>query len=1311
MHPKGAPPPGGSGGPQKDWKTFFDTPEGFADLDENLDCVQFQLGDRFRNWKYASYTSSKTDPAGNTHFYFLQGVHTYIAPWSKKLSELLTHKVSMWPVYLHTQKATQGNKLSASDIYVLTTEEADIKIACDMYLNFRKTDTHIKIHNEIYTNTDSTSCMLGRIKFEGKSRRLQVFHTPFKGSKMSSVAELPFPFDMYETVDFKKYSSTLVDNASFCNYKHLGAGQYVTFSIMVMEGKIYPIDLEPVIPLFGRMDKHKGGALVATESWGQTVEGVSHADVSRGHAKLSCGRKFIPIPYRRAFKNSLTPKETPNLIITNDSVSCTEVWGTTPQIQITDLMEALGSNTLFNAITSLLPQELKAETDLRTYIEGEEVTQQLMLTGIRGEYDDVTFEKSTNIFKKFYMDIALGKDITPENFIELRMNPLFKRETNNSLKEIIFMGKRRLHRSHVFSLENQQNVIHTIAHDHQTRCIAVLDGTDAHSIMGEIKLTTVSLSREEEEKTLDLFASSNTAKIRMTQTVANKNLLARFRTLTRDQTFSTYDQKESNNSPMYTYCTIGLMGLTEVQINTLVRDAATHPGFFMMRNAEHSKGQDTVCTVSITTPGAAPYIMAYLQQSVLVRSTRVLGAQIYPLSPTEYQVVIPFRLDKDQLLTFLQEINKCPGSEGKGNLNALVNVVYQKVKYVISTRDFYRASTPVRTRQVYQPSNAVESLNLFIVGFPVCTCTVRLKELMQKGGVTLSENTRMSWLQGQGDPYYTLKIVPDTKEMQVKLHSLPLSTSNWAEYGLSVIPESSCQTERLRLIADLSYKLSHIEPDQSPPPVSILSEAQLKTISLTKLLNLLPPIVLNPQPKVPSPITPPPSVKQGVPSSRVHVHTKENKVSDDGFLEVKNRRNRSSSSTSSLPRIDEERAKPKFSEVHSDEEEKLDSEEEREDMKLEKELKITSLPEGRSSQTPLLTLEKPPAKPVKTKQQIELHINAIIGLLAAKQLKGIADTAKKRRKIIHDYVDSLSCSLTETVTLLQGIEQGGDREKGLFSAYLDGIKIDLQDAEAKGKKKEGDLGVSATGSKKQNLNPTANSKTNEDISKVVGELVETHTSIAVTPKKRKQALYRFCKHLALTPEACLDLLRDIQSGNVNARGLLDIFLNEESPREEPAPTSAPALPPLSTGTTTAASVTAEATAITSTVRGSTGANRHEEVKNALCGQLGQGDTGLEDVDMAEVDGCGDDGGAREGGGCESLGGVDTVAVGVPGSGNHTPCAQEGVPPSLPSTSSTPTTHSSSADSLESQTTCPKSEIASMTPSTHASSHTSPVSSQ
>ena len=68
-----------------------------------------------------------------------------------------------------------------------------------------------------------------------------------------------------------------------------------------------------------------------------------------------------------------------------------------------------------------------------------------MLTGIRGEYDDVTFEKSTNIFKKFYMDIALGKDITPENFIELRMNPLFKRETNNSLKEIIFMGKRRCH--------------------------------------------------------------------------------------------------------------------------------------------------------------------------------------------------------------------------------------------------------------------------------------------------------------------------------------------------------------------------------------------------------------------------------------------------------------------------------------------------------------------------------------------------------------------------------------------------------------------------------------------------------------------------------------------------------------------------------------------------------------------------------------------------------------------------------------------------------------------------------------------------
>jgi hypothetical protein len=273
---------------------------------------------------------------------------------------------------------------------------------------------------------------------------------------MSPVAELPFPYDMYETSDFKKYSSTLVDicNASFSNYKHLVAGQYVTFSIMVMDGKIYPIDLVPVIPLFGRTDKHKGGALVATESWGQTVEGVTHTDVSRGHAKLSCGRKFIPLPYRVAYKNALTAKETPNLIITNDSVSCTEVWGSTPQIQITDLMEVLCTKTLFRAITSLLPQELRAEKEIRTFIEGEEATQQLILTGIKSEYEDVTFENGANIFKKFYVDVALGRDITPENFVELRMNPLFKRETNNSLKEIVFLGKRRLHRSHVFSIEH-----------------------------------------------------------------------------------------------------------------------------------------------------------------------------------------------------------------------------------------------------------------------------------------------------------------------------------------------------------------------------------------------------------------------------------------------------------------------------------------------------------------------------------------------------------------------------------------------------------------------------------------------------------------------------------------------------------------------------------------------------------------------------------------------------------------------------------------------------------------------------------------
>jgi hypothetical protein len=93
----------------------------------------------------------------------------------------------------------------------------------------------------------------------------------------------------------------------------------------------------------------------------------------------------------------------------------------------------------------------------------------------------------------------------------------------------------------------------------------------------------------------------------------------------------------------------------------------------------------------------------------------MLGAQIYPLGSTEFQVVIPFRLDRDQLLTFLQEINKCPNSEGKGQLNALVNVIFQKARYVISTKALYRASPPLQARQVYRPTSGEESILIFLL--------------------------------------------------------------------------------------------------------------------------------------------------------------------------------------------------------------------------------------------------------------------------------------------------------------------------------------------------------------------------------------------------------------------------------------------------------------------------------------------------------------------------------------------------------------------------------------------------------------------
>jgi hypothetical protein len=255
----------------------------------------------------------------------------------------------------------------------------------------------------------------------------------------------------------------------------------------------------------------------------------------------------------------------------------------------------------------------------------------------------------------------------------------------------------------------------------------------------------------------------------------------------------------------------------------------------------------------------------------------------------------------------------------------------------------------------------------------------------------------------------------------------------------------------------------------------------------------------------------------------------------------------------------------------------------------------------------------------------------------------------------------------------------------LLTAYLEELKENLQDAEPK-------------------------EKYHEDISKVIEKLAETHTNIAANPKLRKRTLYLFCKHLALKPEAFLDLLRDIQNGNDSARGLLDNFLNKQSAQEEPAPTPAPANLKLSTGTTTTAPVAAEASVVTTPLMDSTFKSSHKEDETTQEVQPVSGRVEQEDVIMEGEE---DSGGvlAREEGGGGTVGVVGTETGGEPGLGSHTPSTQDAVPPDLPSIPDLPSTQASSAVSIESQTTCPTSEISSMTPSTHAPGQNLPLPSQ
>jgi len=756
----------------------------------------------------------------------------------------------------------------------------------------------------------------------------------------------------------------------------------------------------------------------------------------------------------------------------------------------------------------------------------------------------------------------------------------------------------------------------------------------------------------------------------------------------------------------------------------------------MLRNEEHSKEhlQETAFTVSITKPGAASYIMAYLQHAVLVRSNRKLGAQIYPLSPTEYQVVIPFQLDREQLLTFLQEINKCPNSEGRGQLNALVNVIFQKVKYVISTKAMYKVSAPVQVRQLFRPTSSVESLNLFVVGFPVCTCTLRIKELMLKGGVTLSAETRMSWLQGQGDPYYTLRVIPDTKEMRDKLLLLPTTTPNWAEYGLSLMPEASCQVERLRLIADLSYKLSHLEPDRSPPPEPILTGAQLGAITYSKLLNLLPVKDTGPPAKLPSPAPPPRRAGQVVNgTTKAAINAADTITLDDGFEVVQGRRRQKGGTQDTIPATTLVRTttKPKFSEVVSDEEE-VDPEEGEEDRKVEKDLCLTD-PKGQTgAPRSILTPESPKTKGTRSRGQQVRYLESLVVTLAVK-FNDIAVNREDRKKILRDYVATLSLNMEETIEHLKGIlltAEGKEKEREMFNAYVKQVKEGTQDSKKEGESKGGETGKSIT--KKMNFN---NQQLNVEIAKVIEHLVDAHTNIAATPKERKRAIYRFTKQLALEPVAILDLLKEIQQGRGQAQGLLDKFLKEESDSKQPA------LQPVPTGSATAAcpasAVTTTSTTSTTTIvtdsaiagasldLGCTVTEDQEKDEATSKKQPASRDMGIEENSEAgrEEKGDGQGGGEDRVSACD---GLVPMATDDPPSGSEEAKVSggeavglgklnpsDGIPPlffpqCLPSS---PSSQTFSTVSGESETPCPISDNATQTPIHHASVQTPPLSGQ
>jgi hypothetical protein len=371
----------------------------------------------------------------------------------------------------------------------------------------------------------------------------------------------------------------------------------------------------------------------------------------------------------------------------------------------------------------------------------------------------------------------------------------------------------------------------------------------------------------------------------------------------------------------------------------------------------------------------------------------------------------------------------------------------------------YKISAPVQVRQLFRPTSSVESLNLFVVGFPVCTCTLRIKELMLKGGVTLSAETRMSWLQGQGDPYYTLRVIPDTKEMRDKLLLLPTTTPNWAEYGLSLMPEASCQVERLRLIADLSYKLSHLEPDRSPPPEPILTGAQLGAITYSKLLNLLPVKDTGPPPQLPSPAPPPRRAGQVVNgTTKAAINAADTITLDDGFEVVQGRRRQKGGTQDTIPATALVRTttKPKFSEVVSDEEE-VDPEEGEEDRKVEKDLCLTD-PKGQTgAPRSILTPESPKTKGTRSRGQQVRYLESLVVTLAVK-FNDIAVNREDRKKILRDYVATLSLNMEETIEHLKGIlltAEGKEKEREIFNAYVKQVKEGTQDSKKEGESKGG----------------------------------------------------------------------------------------------------------------------------------------------------------------------------------------------------------------------------------------------------------------